>query len=155
MNAESPSQPEWRPSFWRLLLWDTLPFVFGTALAQVLVAHFRHRPVDARDLLLYPCLVGLIGVAFALYNVSSGQYVLRATDTLLLFPARPNARHGSVPIRGLTVPALSLMARAVRFGLTIRLTNIDGSYLAMQPSRYPPVERVRLLTYLEAHQAAA
>ncbi len=155
MNTEPPSLPEWRPSFARLLLWDTVPFVFGTALAQVLVAHLRHRPVDARDLLLYPCLVGLVGVAFAFHDLSSGQYVLRATDTMLLFPARPNARHCSVPLRGLTVPALSLVARAVRFGLTIRLTNNDRSYPAMQPSRYPPAERARLLTFLEAHQSAA
>ena len=155
MNTELPSQPEWRPSFLRILLWDTLPFVCGTALAQVLGAHSRHRPVDVRDLLLYPCLVGFIGVAFALHDLTSGQYILRATDALLLFPARPNARHCSVPIKGLTVPALSLMARAGRFGLTIRLTNNDGSYLAMQPCRYPPAARVSLLTHLAAHQTAA
>jgi hypothetical protein len=155
MNTESPSPPEWRPSFIRLLLRDTLPFVCGTALAQVLVAHFRHRPVDARDVLLYSCLVGLIGVAFALHDVHSGQYVLRATDTLLLFPARPNARHSSVPLKGLIVPAQSLIARAVRFGLTIRLTNTDGSYLALQPYRYPPAERLGLLTHLESHHSAA
>ena len=155
MNTESPSQPEWRPSFLRLLLWDTLPFVFGTALAQVLLALFRHSPADARDLLLYPCLVGLVGTAFALHDLRSGQYVLRATDTLLLFPARQRARHCSVPISGLTVPALSLIARAVRFGLSIRLTGTDGSYLTLQPSRYPPAARASLLSYLEAHHSAA